>query len=72
MTCATTGRREHGTARSAPDSSPLTVAKGWGDYYKNLTQEDFEKHFDLSEHFSEYHFSTNARPADLYFYGIKR
>ena len=72
MTCATTGRREHGTARSAPDSSPLTVAKGWGDYYKNLTQEDFEKHFDLSEHFSEYHFSTNAKPADLYFYGIKR
>ena len=29
MTCATIGRPEHGTARSEPESSPLTVGLGW-------------------------------------------
>lgn len=42
ITCATLGRAEHGTARSNPDSSPLTVAQGWN-YYRNLTQRDFEQ-----------------------------
>ena len=35
MTCATLGRKEHGTTRTTPADSPLTVAKGW-DYYRNL------------------------------------
>lgn len=40
MSCATLGRSEHGTARSDPDASPLTVDKGWN-YYRNLTPRDF-------------------------------
>lgn len=36
LTCATTGRHEHGTARTSPDLSPGTSAVGW-DHYRNLT-----------------------------------
>lgn len=70
VTCATTGRIEHGTARSIPSASPLTIQKGW-DYYKNLTEQDFRK-FDLNSTFSEYNFSVNQNSFDLYFYGFKR
>ena len=42
MTCATLGRGEHGTARTSPNSSPLTVELGWN-YYRNLTARDFKK-----------------------------
>lgn len=70
ITCATTGRIEHGTVRSLPHSSPLTIQKGW-DYYKNLTQEDFHK-FDLNNIFSEYKFEVNNKSHDLYFYGFKK
>ena len=41
FTCATTGRPEHGTERTTPQDSPLTVARGWS-YYLNLTEEDFD------------------------------
>lgn len=70
MSCATTGRKEHGTRRSEPESSPLTVIKGW-DYYKNLTEDDFRESFDLDSMFSTYEFKTNNDVHDLYFYGIK-
>jgi len=69
MTCATTGRPEHGTTRSDAGSSPLTVAKGW-EYYQNLTEEDFEDTFDLENMFSEYCFNVNKNSHDLYFWGI--
>jgi len=39
LTCATTGRHEHGTARTSPDVSPGTTARGW-DHYRNLTADD--------------------------------
>lgn len=39
LTCAAPGRREHGTARSEPSSSPLTVQLGQ-DYYRNLSPSD--------------------------------
>lgn len=71
MSCATTGRQEHGTKRSEPNSSPLTVSKGW-DYYKNLTEDDFRESFDLDSLFSSYEFSTNDESHDLYFHGIKQ
>lgn len=71
FTCATTGRPEHGTSRTSPKKSPLTIAKGW-DYYKNLTENDFVKSFNFLENFSEYQFSTNLESFDLYFYGIKK
>ena len=70
MTCATTGRPEHGTVRTTPKDSPLTVAKGWT-YYQNLTESDMRAHFDFDRLFSSYGFETNPRVSDLYFYGIK-
>jgi SAM-dependent methyltransferase len=71
MTCATTGRPEHGTTRTYPEDSPLTIIKGW-DYYKNLTAEDFTHNFNLRNMFVEYEFEIGSPVADLYFYGIKR
>lgn len=70
FTCATTGRQEHGTTNSLPDSSPLTIQLGWN-YYKNLTKEDFIK-FNLNNIFSKYYFSVNEQHHDLYFYGFKK
>lgn len=71
VTCATTGRTEHGTMRSIPGASPLTIQKGW-DYYKNLTVEDFTKVFDFDNLFNEYKFEINKQSSDLYFYGFKK
>lgn len=70
FTCATRGRPEHGTTRTQPEQSPGTQARGH-DYYRNLTAEDFEESFDLSEAFSEYRFWTNAGSFDLYFVGVR-
>lgn len=70
MSCATTGRKEHGTARTEPASSPLTINLGW-DYYKNLTEQDFLANFDLKKMFSMYEFTTNPKSHDLYFWGLK-
>jgi len=67
MTCATTGRAEHGTTRSDPGSSPLTLQ--W-DYYRNLTADDFRLAVDLGSMFAEYAFTTNDRSHDLYFWGV--
>lgn len=69
MTCATTGRKEHGTSRSEPESSPLTVASGW-DYYKNLEEKDFKLVLELDKMFSTYEFSNNLDVYDLYFMGV--
>jgi len=68
MTCATTGRAEHGTTRTTPQDSPLTIGLGW-DYYQNLTEEDFRKHFDINSMFKEFEFLSQN--TDLYFYGVK-
>ena len=67
FTCATTGRAEHGTTRSSPGSSPLTL--GW-DYYQNLTAEDFTFSIDMHALFDTFTFSTNPQSHDLYFWGI--
>jgi len=71
FTCATTGRPEHGTERTTPQDSPLTIAKGWS-YYRNLTQDDFEKAFDFDGIFKEKCFSLNSKSCDLYFWGLKK
>jgi len=71
MTCATIGRPEHGTTRTSPHDSPLTVGIGW-DYYKNLTQNHFIKNIDVENSFSNYYFKTNWDSYDLLFFGIKR
>ena len=69
VTCATTGRKEHGTTRTTADES-LTVKLGW-DYYKNLTVEDFNQ-FDISAIFKYHEFDINTESHDLYFYGFKK
>jgi SAM-dependent methyltransferase len=71
MTCATTGRPEHGTSRTTPSDSPLTIGKGW-DYYKNLTEEDFLQNIDIKNMFVEFQFEIGLPHQDLYFYGIKK
>ncbi len=71
MTCATTGRREHGTSRTQSKDSPLTTDAGWN-YYLNLTANDFKKKIEIDKLFSYYFFATDWRSYDLYFVGIKR
>lgn len=67
MTCAGTGRPEHGTSRSDIGSSPLTVAQG-NEYYKNLTPADFTD--DLRAGL-DVRFYENTVNLDLYAWGIK-
>jgi hypothetical protein len=69
FTCASEGRAEHGTRRSSPQSSPLTL--DW-DYYRNLNERDFREAFDLDSMFTNYEFAYNPASCDLYFYGFKR
>jgi SAM-dependent methyltransferase len=59
FTCATTGRKEHGTSRTDLESSPLTIGIGW-EYYRNLDEQDFRGAFEESfdELFSEYEFHS--------------
>ena len=71
MTCATTGRPEHGTTRSSPSSSPLTVEQGW-DYYHNLTRKEFARECNLSSAFSRHQFWANWSSYDLFFLGLKK
>lgn len=71
FTCATIGRKEHGTTRTSPADSPLTIGKGW-DYYKNLVEKDFVERIDFNSTFVNYKFSTNKSSKDLYFWGIKK
>jgi SAM-dependent methyltransferase len=67
LSCATTGRGEHGTWGTSPTDSPFT-----SDYYRNLTKEDVAGALDVDRNFSAYVFELNAAPADLYFWGVKR
>ncbi len=71
MTCATIGRPEHGTARSIPTNSPLTIKQGWN-YYKNLSSKDFASKLKLDEMFEHYQFWTNWGSYDLCFCGLKK
>lgn len=66
FSCATTGRPEHGTPRTSPYDAPYC-----GEYYRNLTEQDFTANYDMSE-FSAWEFSVDNSAHDLYFWGIKR
>lgn len=73
ITCATTGRPEHGTRRTSPSDSPLTQELGdWADYYRNLTEEDIRSAVDVDHEFGEYEFEVHEGHHDLYFWGFKR
>ena len=67
FTCATTGRKEHGTRRTSPRDAPFV-----GDYYKNLTEKDIMEVWNCDELFSDYSFEVEQRHHDLNFYGIKK
>lgn len=71
MSCATTGRAEHGTARSDPASSPLTVNRGW-EYYRNLSRRMIERAIHVPGWFSECGFWLNYYSRDLYFVGVRQ
>lgn len=72
LTCATTGREEHGTASRHPDCSPLTVAMGGerASYYRNLTQADVAEAIDVERVFEWHAFDVNGH--DVRFWGVKR
>ncbi len=70
FTCASTGFREHGTQRSAPEASPLTLAIGW-DYYRNLTERDFTSRFDLRLWCSDWRFFVDHDTYCLYFVALR-
>ena len=67
VTAATTGRAEHGTTRTSPQDSPLTVEL-W-DYYKNIEVADLMS-FPLDEMFLSWEIETNHSSHDIYFWGV--
>jgi SAM-dependent methyltransferase len=71
VTCATSGRPEHGTTRTTPGDSPLTVGLGWN-YYRNLSAEDFAGASNLHGWFQTFHFYVCPATYDLYFFGLRR
>lgn len=71
MTCATFGRKEHGTTRSEAGYSPLTVGLGW-ECYRNLMGRDFRRAIDFGEWVTSFGFFRNWKSADLYFVGFRR
>lgn len=72
FTCATTGRAEHGTARSGAEFSNTSKIEGWQDYYQNLTETDIKNEIDAGCMFETFRFETNNVNHDLYFYGVAR
>ncbi|MEO8736782.1 MAG: class I SAM-dependent methyltransferase [Edaphobacter sp.] len=70
MSCATPWRPEHGTSRSNPNNSPLTIDKGW-EYYRNLSARDITRKVDFSP-LSAWDFATNWDTWDLYLLGVKQ
>jgi SAM-dependent methyltransferase len=70
ISCATTGRLEHGTTRTNPDASPFTSAEKW-DYYKNLTAADLEASLNLEGWLTDWASWVNFITRDLYFVGLR-
>jgi SAM-dependent methyltransferase len=71
VSCATLGRREHGTRRTTPGVS-LTSEVQLSEYYRNITEGDFETRLDLKYLYDSHKFYWNVFSKDLYFVGIKR
>lgn len=71
ISCATTGRHEHGTTRTNPDASPFTSAEEQ-EYYANLTAGDLESSLYLEGWLSDWASCVNFITHDLYFVGIRQ
>ena len=68
FTCATTGRKEHGTKRTSPKNAPFVT-----DYYKNITEQDVREVLNVQDLFSDFQFiARTSAPHDLYFWGVKK
>jgi len=65
ITCATTGRKEHGTRKHEPQDSPATNR-----YYENVTKEMLFRSF-RELHFIDFKAEVHEEIGDLYFWGIK-
>jgi len=74
ISCATTGRPEHGTSKSHPEDAPFLsqMSPTWADYYRNLTESDLRPPLSPDTTFESYEFQVNPIIHDLYFWGIKR
>lgn len=70
ISCATTGRKEHGTTRTNPDASPFTVQARW-DYYRNLSGPMLEAGAHLAGWLADWRHWTNYISRDLYFAGLR-
>jgi SAM-dependent methyltransferase len=80
LTCASTGRQEHGTLSQHMSASPLQQSHGllWAQYYKNLTRADIESVDEfmnamqpLASNTVTPTFTENVESHDLYFFGQK-
>jgi hypothetical protein len=74
LSCASTGRPEHGTRRTSPKCSGTTKLPDstWPDYYENRVWRDFFEVEDLNAIFRFFIFFTHPKSKDLYFVGIKK
>ena len=70
ISCATTGRKEHGTTRTNPDASPFTVQARW-DCYRKLTGPMLEAGVFLAGWLAAWHCWTNNISRDLYFAALR-
>jgi hypothetical protein len=70
VTCASTGRPEHGTTRTNPEESPGTQSLGW-DHYANVGIEEFIAHVRSVDSTVRVHAWRNPRIFDLYAVVIK-
>lgn len=70
VTCASTGRPEHGTTRTNPEESPGTQSLGW-DHYANVGLDEFVAHVESVDPTLRVHAWRNPRIFDLYAVVIK-
>lgn len=72
ITCASTGRPEHGTKRTGSEGDSPGSNMLFGDYYRNLTEGDIRSVINCEETFERFYFEYNPFANDLYFWGIKK
>jgi hypothetical protein len=70
FTCASDGRDEHGTKRTAPSLEDW-IQHEWENYYMNINENHIRSVWDVEEMFSVCQFMYNPGSCDLYFYGVK-
>lgn len=71
ISCATTGRKEHGTSRTNADASPFTVEERW-DYYQNLSARQLVGGVNMAAWLADWGTWVNYVSYDLYFVGLRQ